>query len=166
MTFNLKPEYQKGSCNHQGLSIWFWDDEGFLSYPLRMTSDLNLMTWISLGINIASRTIYLPLLKPFFRVTDITSFAKSLEKSKVILWTSVQRWCNIVSRICIERNHPPGLLRLSCILSKKGQRRSKFHRLGRENSEMLSTSGVWPRDHREDYRYCGWPFYSLVQIIP
>ena len=29
------------------------------------------------------------------------------------------------------------------------------------NCELL-----WPRDHREDYRYCAWPIYSFVQIIP
>ena len=50
---------QIGSC---------WDKE-FLSYPFRkvwdtnMTFDLDLLTWISLGTNIASRAIYLALLK-------------------------------------------------------------------------------------------------------
>ena len=45
-----------------------WDKE-FLSYPFRkvcdtnMTFYLDLLTWISLGTNIASRAIYLPLLK-------------------------------------------------------------------------------------------------------
>ena len=34
------------------------------------------------------------------RVTDITSFGKRLESS-YIAWTSVQIWCNIVSKICI-----------------------------------------------------------------
>ena len=26
-----------------------------------------------------------------------------------------------------------------------------------------STTTVWPSDHREDYRSCAWPFYSLVR---
>ena len=44
-------------------------DKEFLRYPFRkvwntnMTFDLDLLTWISLGTNIASRDIYLPLLK-------------------------------------------------------------------------------------------------------
>ena len=46
----------------------FWDKE-FFSIPFRkvwgtnMTFDLDLLAWISLGTNIASRVIYLPLLK-------------------------------------------------------------------------------------------------------
>ena len=29
-----------------------------------------------------------------------------------------------------------------------------------------STTTVWPSDHREDYRSCAWPFYSLVRTFP
>ena len=77
----------------------------------------------------------------------------------VILWFSVQIWCNIVSRshVCIKRNHSPALLRWS----KEGQRWNEFHIFGLENSETPSTS-TWPSDHREDERYYAWPFYSLV----
>ena len=49
-------------------------------------------------------------------------------------------------------------------ITSKLLKRFKFHLV--ENSEMPSTSTIWPRDHREDYRSCAWPFYSLVQIIP
>ena len=60
----------------------------------------------------------------------------------------------------------PCLLRWSCLQTSEGQRRSEFHLVGLENSETPSTSSVWPSDHREDYRSCARPFYSLVQIIP
>ena len=75
------------------------------------------------------------------------------------------RW-NIVSGLCITRNRSPCLLRWSCLQTSEGQRRSEFHLVGLENSETPSTSSVWPSDHREDYRSCARPFYSLVQIIP
>ena len=55
---------------------------------------------------------------------------------------------------------------LSCLQTSEGQRRGEFHLVGLENSETPSTSSVWPSDHREDYRSCARPFYSLVQIIP
>ena len=83
---------------------------------------------------------------------------------KVILWTSVQIWCNIVLRICIQRNHSPGLLRWSCLQTEEGQRWNEFYLIGLENSETPSTSSVWPNDHREKYRSCAWPLYSRVQI--
>ena len=78
---------------------------------------------------------------------------------KVSVW-------NIVSGLCITRNRSPCLLRWSCLQTSEGQRRSEFHLVGLENSETPSTSSIWPSDHREDYRSCARPFYSLVQIIP
>ena len=51
------------------------------------------------------------------------------------------------------------------VQTAEGQRRSEFHFVGLENSETPSTSSVWPSDHREDYRSCARPFYSLVQIL-
>ena len=54
----------------------------------------------------------------------------------------------------------------SCLQTKEGQRWIKFHLVVLENSETPSTSSVWCSDHREDYRSCARPFYSLVQIIP
>ena len=65
-----------------------------------------------------------------------------------------------------KKNHSPGLLRWYCLQTKEDQKRNEFHLVGHENSETPSTSSVWPSDHREDYRSCAWPFYSLVQIIP
>ena len=77
MTFDLKLWPINLNINrHQIITkdylyqVWsFWDKE-FLSYPFRkvwdtnMTFDLDLMAWISLRtLNIASRTIYLPLFK-------------------------------------------------------------------------------------------------------
>ena len=81
------------------------------------------------------------------------------------LWTSVQICCNIVSGLCITRNYSPCLLRRSCLQTSEGQRRSEFHLVGLQNSEMPAKSSVCPSDHREDYMSCAWPFYSLVQII-
>ena len=38
--------------------------------------------------------------------------------------------------------------------------------VGIENNSTPSTSKVWPSDHREDFRFCAWSFYSPVQIFP
>ena len=62
-------------------------------------------------------------------------------------------------------NHLPSLLRWSCLQTKEGQKRNKFHLVGLEDSETPSTSAVWPSDHRKDDMYCAWPLYSLVQIF-
>ena len=43
---------------------------------------------------------------------------------------------------------------------------TEFHLVGFENSLMPSTTTVWPIDHRENYRSCAWPIYSLVQTFP
>ena len=43
---------------------------------------------------------------------------------------------------------------------------ANFISSGLENSETPSTLSVRPSDHREEYRSCAWPFYSIVQIIP
>ena len=95
---------------------------------------------------------------------------KILMLSKRYESTEVDRrtWLHVPSgtHLCITRNHSPCLLRWSCLQTSEGQRRSEFHLVGIENSETPATSSVWPSDHREDYRSCAWPFYSLVQIIP
>ena len=48
---------------------------------------------------------------------------------------------------------------------RRVKRQKNFISSAQKNSEMLLTSSVWPGDHREDYRSCAWPLYSLVQII-
>ena len=52
---------------------------------------------------------------------------------QVILWTSVQIWCNMY-----QRTHSPALLRWFSLQTKEGQRRSEFHLVGLENSEAAS----------------------------
>ena len=52
------------------------------------------------------------------------------------------------------------------IFTKKGQGHTEFLLVGFENSQTPSTTTVWPSDHREDYRSCAWPFYSLVRTFP
>ena len=69
-------------------------------------------------------------------------------------------------RIFVKRNFSPGFLRWSSIQTKEGQRHTEFHLVGFENSQTPSTTTVWPSDHREDYRSCAWPFYSLVRTFP
>ena len=69
-------------------------------------------------------------------------------------------------RIFVKRNISPGLLRWSSLQTKEGQRHTEFHLVGFENSQTPSTTTVWPSDHREDYRSCAWPLYSLVQTFP
>ena len=43
---------------------------------------------------------------------------------------------------------------------------TEFQLVGFKNSQTPSTTTVWPSDHREDYRSCAWPFYSLVRTFP
>ena len=80
--------------------------------------------------------------------------------------TSVEIWWYFVPRIFVKRNLSPGLLRWSSLQTKEGQRYTEFHLVGFENSQTPSTTTVWPSDHREDYRSCAWPFYSLVRTFP
>ena len=63
------------------------------------------------------------------------------------------------------KNHSSGLLRWSCPQTKEGQRRIEFHLVGLDNSETPSTSSVWLRDHREDYRSSAWPFTALYRSL-
>ena len=81
-----------------------------------------------------------------------------LELLYAILWNSVQFFCNIVSRLCLKRNHLPSLESWSCLLTEEGQRHSILHLVALESSETLSTSSVWPSEHWEDNRSCVWPF--------
>ena len=84
----------------------------------------------------------------------------------MILWTSVEIWWYFVPRIFVNRNLLPGLLWWSSLQTKEGQRPTKFLLVGFGNSQTPSTTTVWPSDHREDYRSCAWPFYSLVRTFP
>ena len=65
-----------------------------------------------------------------------------------------------------EGNFSSGFLRWSRLQTKEGQRWSEFRLIGLLNSQTPLTSKVWPIDHREDDRFCAWPFYSLEQIFP
>ena len=58
------------------------------------------------------------------------------------------------------------LTRSSTVILSYKLRRVNGEMIGIENSEKPSTSSVWPSDHRKEYRYCAWSFYSLVQNIP
>ena len=57
-------------------------------------------------------------------------------------------------------------IRWSSLQTKEGQMRIQFRLVGLENSQMPSTSKVWPSDHRDNDMFCAWPFYSLIQIFP
>ena len=116
MTFDLKLWPINLNINrHQIITkdylyhIWsFWDNE-FLSYPFRkvwdtnMTFDLDLMTWISLGTNIATRTIYPPLLKLLKQTVHRTSwfiFCTMLECTGKLIQADIpthrQKMCKVV----------------------------------------------------------------------
>ena len=100
------------------------------------------------------------------RVIYITGFEKHLESSLDHTLNFCRNWWYFVPRIFVKRNLSPGLLRWSSIQTKEGQRHTEFHLVGFENSQTPSTTTVWPSDHREDYRSCAWPFYSLVRTFP
>ena len=71
------------------------------------------------------------------------------------------RFPSSFSYLCIKMNLSSGLLRWSSLQSTEGQRHTKFHLVGFENSKTPSNTTLWPIDHREDYRSCTWPFYTL-----
>ena len=88
------------------------------------------------------------------RVIDITSFEKHLES---FLDHTLNFCRNLV------------MFRSKNICQKESLTRSFtviFYLVGIENSQTPSTTTVWPSDHREDYRSCAWPFYSLVRTFP
>ena len=89
-----------------------------------------------------------------------------LPRPDVSRWTWDQRHDREQHFCYLPGFHSPCLLRWFCLQTSEGQRRSEFHLVMLENSETPSTSSVWPSDHRENYRSCARPFYSLVQIIP
>ena len=101
-------------------------------------------------------------LKGFLSQDWVRSLPFSL---KIILRTSVEIWIYFVPRIFVKKNHSPGLLRWSCLQTKEGQRHTEFYLVGLKNSQTSSTT-VWPIDHREDYRSCAWPVYSLAHTFP
>ena len=57
------------------------------------------------------------------------------------------------------------LLRWSSLQTMEGQSHTECHLVGFENSKTPSTTTVWPIDHREYYRSCAWPFYSLCRPL-
>ena len=116
MTFDLKLWPINLNINrHQIITkdylylIWrFWDNE-FLSYPFRkvwdtnMTFDLDLMSWISPGTYIATRTIYLPLLKLLKQTVHRTSwfiFCIMLEYTGKLTYIHTGRHTSPPTKMC------------------------------------------------------------------
>ena len=101
------------------------------------------------------------------RVIDITSFEKHLESS---LDHTLNFYRNLVifrsKNICQKEYLIRSFYGDLVYQTKEGQRHTEFHLVGFENSQTPSTTTVWPSDHREDYRSCAWPFYSLVRTFP
>ena len=100
------------------------------------------------------------------RVIDITSFEKHLESSLDHTLDFCRNLVIFRSKNICQKESLTGLLRWSSLQTKEGQRNTEFLLVGFENSQTPSTTTVWPSDHREDYRSCAWPFYSLVQTFP
>ena len=129
------------------------------SYGIYISQLVVLAFWISI-----LKTSKL-LQNCWHRVIDITSFEKHLE-------SSLDHTLNFCWNLLIFRsknncpNLSPGLLRWSSLQTKEGQRHTEFLLVGFENSQTPSTTTIWPSDHREDYRSCAWPFYSLVRTFP
>ena len=86
------------------------------------------------------------------------------EVLQVILGTYVMSKFGTLSfQECFKRNHSPGLLHRSNLQTKEDQRYSQVYVVGFENSETVSTSIVWPSDHRKDDRSCAWSSSTLYR---
>ena len=91
-------------------------EEEFLSYPFckvwdtYMTFDLDLMTWISQGTNIASRTINLPLLK-LLDQTILRNYwfivCTMLGYTGMLSYKHTYRQTNLTKKICQVICPPP-----------------------------------------------------------
>ena len=68
-------------------------------------------------------------------------------------------WWYIVSRISFLKE---SLTRSSKFYGDLVYKRRRVNGAGKQTP---STTKVWPTDHRKDFRYCAWSFYSLVQIL-
>ena len=82
---------------------------------------------------------------------DLNHSTTAVELFHQALRNSLKCWSHRINSIglivvlsLIQRNHPPGLLRWSCLQTKEGQRRYEFHLVGLENSETPSTSSYDP----------------------
>ena len=100
------------------------------------------------------------------RVINSKSFEKHLESSLDHTLNFCRNLVIFRSKNICQKESLTGLLRWSSLQTKEGQRHSEFLLVGFENSQTPSTTTVWPSDHREDYRSCAWPFYSLVRTFP
>ena len=93
---------------------------------------------------------------------------KNWKVLQVILWSLIQCWQNNVSRIYIFlwKCLTPSYTVIYSTNLRRVEMAAIYVSSGSKIVENPSTSKVWPSDHREDYRSCVRPFYSLVQIFP
>ena len=95
-------------------------------------------------IEILTNANFTNLTTCWHRIIDITSFEKHFLSSL---------------------DHTPNFCRNLAILRSKNIRWSSLWTKEGQNSQTPSMTTVWPIDHREDYRSCALPFYSLVHTF-
>ena len=171
MTVTFIPAFTTNAMTSDFLS---WISLGWVvTFPDSHRTVFTFRSWLDmLGVVLAFWIVILKISKLlqnyWHRVVDITGFENLLESS---LDHTLNFYRNLVifrskNINFVKRNLTPGLLRWSSLQTKEGQRHAEFHLVGFENSRTPSTTTVWPSDHREDYRSCAWPLYSLVQTFP
>ena len=135
------------------------------SYGIYISQLVRLLD-VVLAFLISILKIFKSLQNFWHRVTDITSFGKRFGSS---LGHTLNFCPNLVKYRFRIMFHKESLTLSSTVILFTNFGGSKAKRISSRrarNSETPSTSSVWPSDHREDYRSCARPFYSLVQIIP